>query len=53
MLDDIYNKKILAFAADIPRIGRLETPDGTAKAHSKLTGQEFRCAGVELLGGEG
>ena len=38
MLDDIYNKKILAFAADIPRIGRLETPDGTAKAHSKLCG---------------
>ena len=38
MLDDIYNKKILGFAADIPRIGRLDVPDGTAKAHSKLCG---------------
>ena len=38
MLDDIYNKKILGFAADIPRIGRLYAPDGTAKAHSKLCG---------------
>ena len=38
MLDDIYNKKILGFAADIPRIGRLDSPDGSAKAHSKLCG---------------
>lgn len=38
MLDDIYNKKILGFAADIPHLGRLDAPDGTAKAHSKLCG---------------
>ena len=38
MLDDIYNAKILEFAGNIPRIGRLECPDATAKAHSKLCG---------------
>jgi NifU-like protein involved in Fe-S cluster formation len=38
MLDDMYNKRILALAADIPRIGRLDAPDATAKAHSKLCG---------------
>ena len=38
MLDDIYNAKILEFAGNIPRLGRLERPDATAKAHSKLCG---------------
>ena len=38
MLDDLYNARILALAADIPRLGRLEAPDGTATAHSKLCG---------------
>lgn len=38
MLNDIYNKRILELAADIPRLGRLEQPDATAKAHSKLCG---------------
>lgn len=38
MLNDIYNKRILELAADIPRLGRLEHPDGTATAHSKLCG---------------
>ncbi len=38
MLDDIYNAKILEFAGNIPRIGHLEHPDATAKAHSKLCG---------------
>jgi NifU-like protein involved in Fe-S cluster formation len=38
MIDDIYNTKILAFAGNIARIGRLEHPDATAKAHSKLCG---------------
>ena len=38
MLDDIYNSKILEFAGNIPRIGRLETPQASAKAHSKLCG---------------
>jgi len=38
MLDDIYNKRILELAGDIPRIGRLAEPDATAVAHSKLCG---------------
>ena len=38
MIDDVYNAKILAFAGNIPRIGRLAEPDATATAHSKLCG---------------
>ena len=38
MIDDVYNTKILGFAGNIPRIGRLEAPDATAKAHSKICG---------------
>ena len=38
MLDDIYNRRILALAADIPRLGRLPAPQATATAHSKLCG---------------
>jgi NifU-like protein involved in Fe-S cluster formation len=38
MLDEIYNRRILELAADIPRLGRLKSPDASAKAHSKLCG---------------
>lgn len=38
MIDDIYNKKILEFAGNIPRLGRLAEPDASATAHSKLCG---------------
>jgi NifU-like protein involved in Fe-S cluster formation len=38
MLDDIYNRRVLELAADIPRLGRLAAPDATAKAHSRLCG---------------
>lgn len=38
MIDDVYNARILGFAGNIARIGRLETPDATATAHSKLCG---------------
>lgn len=38
MLDEIYNKQILELAANIPRLGRLERPDATATAHSRLCG---------------
>ena len=37
-ISDVYNGKILEFAGNIPRIGRLENPDASAKAHSKLCG---------------
>lgn len=38
MLDDVYNAKILEFAANIERIGRLDAPDASATAHSRLCG---------------
>lgn len=38
MLNDVYNRRILELAADIPRLGRLDAPDATATAHSKLCG---------------
>ena len=38
MIDEVYNKKIIEFAGNIPAIGRLDNPDATAKAHSKLCG---------------
>ncbi|MDX6807618.1 iron-sulfur cluster assembly scaffold protein [Terrihabitans rhizophilus] len=38
MLNDIYNRRILELASDIPRLGRLTEPDATATAHSKLCG---------------
>lgn len=38
MIDDIYNRRVLELAANIPRLGRLPAPDATAKAHSRLCG---------------
>ena len=38
MLDEIYNRRVLELAADIPRLDRLANPDATAKAHSRLCG---------------
>jgi len=38
MLNDVYNRRILELAGTIPRIGRLESPDASATAHSKLCG---------------
>ena len=38
MLNDIYNRRILELAGNIPRIGRLAAPDASATAHSKLCG---------------
>lgn len=38
MLDNVYNAKIIEYAGNIERTGRLEAPDATAKAHSKLCG---------------
>ena len=36
MLNDVYNAKILDLAGNIPRLGRLDQPDASATAHSKL-----------------
>jgi NifU-like protein involved in Fe-S cluster formation len=38
MLNDVYNARILDLAGNIPRLGRLATPDASATAHSKLCG---------------
>jgi len=38
MLNDIYNKRIIELAGNIPRLGRLPDPDASATAHSKLCG---------------
>jgi NifU-like protein involved in Fe-S cluster formation len=38
MLNEIYNRRILELAGNIPRLGRLPNPDATATAHSKLCG---------------
>jgi NifU-like protein involved in Fe-S cluster formation len=38
MINEVYNQRILALAADIPRLGRLDAPDASATAHSKLCG---------------
>jgi len=38
MLDQVYNRRILELAADIPRLGRLAQPQASATAHSKLCG---------------
>ncbi len=40
MINDIYNRKILGFAADIPRLQRLAMPDATAVAISRLCGSK-------------
>lgn len=37
-LIQLYSKRILALAADIPHAGRLEAPDGTARRRSPLCG---------------
>src|SRR5882672_77754 len=52
MLNDVYNRRILELAGSIPRIGRLEAPDASATAHSKLCGStvtvDLKMAGDEV-----
>lgn len=40
MLSDLYNDKILAYAANIPRLGRLDHPDASATHRSRLCGSQ-------------
>ena len=40
MLNDIYNKKILRFAGNIPRLERLADPDATATKASRTCGSQ-------------
>jgi NifU-like protein involved in Fe-S cluster formation len=41
MFDDIYNRKILELAANIPRLGRLPAPQASASAYSRLCGSSI------------
>ncbi|HAQ36386.1 MAG: iron-sulfur cluster assembly scaffold protein [Maricaulis sp.] len=45
MSDALYSSEILRLAADIPHIGRLDRPDGSARRVSRLCGSEV---GVEI-----
>jgi NifU-like protein involved in Fe-S cluster formation len=38
MLNEVYNRRIIELAGNIPRLGRLDGPDASATAHSKLCG---------------
>ncbi len=49
-LDDIYNQRIFELAADIPRAHRLDHPDVSARAHSKLCGSTIEVD-LKLAGG--
>ena len=42
MLNDIYNKRIIELAGNIPRLGRLTAPDASATAHSRLCGSTVK-----------
>ena len=42
MLNDVYNKQIIALAGNIPRLGRLPDADASATAHSKLCGSTVK-----------
>jgi NifU-like protein involved in Fe-S cluster formation len=38
MINEVYNKRIIELAGNIPRLGRLPDAQATATAHSKLCG---------------
>lgn len=38
MLNEVYNRRILELAGNIPRLGRLADADASATAHSRLCG---------------
>jgi NifU-like protein involved in Fe-S cluster formation len=38
MLNEVYNRRIIELAGNIPRIGRLSSPDASATAVSRLCG---------------
>src|SRR5262249_34481848 len=52
MLNEVYNKRIIELAGNIPRVGRLGDPDATATAHSKLCGStvtvDLKMSGDEV-----
>ena len=51
MINDVYNARILDLAGNIPRLGRLQAPDASATAHSKLCGSTV-TVDLKMSGGE-
>jgi len=41
MIDDLYSSKILKLAADMPRAGRLPSPDASSEKVAKLCGSKI------------
>lgn len=41
MIDDLYSNKVLALTANIPRIGRLDAPQGSSERVAKLCGSRI------------
>jgi NifU-like protein involved in Fe-S cluster formation len=52
MLNEVYNKRIIELAGNIPRLGRLGDADASATAHSKLCGStvtvDLKMSGNEV-----
>ena len=52
MLNEVYNRRIIELAGNIPRLGRLDAPDASATAHSKLCGStvtvDLKMTGDEI-----
>jgi SUF system NifU family Fe-S assembly protein len=52
MLNEVYNRRIIELAGNIPRLGRLAEPDATATAHSRLCGStvtvDLKMSGDEV-----
>jgi NifU-like protein involved in Fe-S cluster formation len=53
MLNEVYNKRIIELAGNIPRLGRLGDADASATAHSKLCGStvtvDLKMSGDEVI----
>ena len=50
MIDDLYSARVLRLVAEIPRLGRLDAPDGASEKISKLCGSRISVE-VKLEGG--
>jgi NifU-like protein involved in Fe-S cluster formation len=53
MINEVYNKRIIELAGNIPRLGRLPDAQASATAHSKLCGStvtvDLRMDGDEVI----
>ena len=51
MIDDLYSSRILKLAANMPRAGRLDAPDGSSEKVAKLCGSRI-LVDVKVRDGE-